>query len=56
MDLIMNFVCDEAGAAATEYALILVILGVALMSAISAIGTNLTSVFTGVSGHLSGGS
>jgi pilus assembly protein Flp/PilA len=55
MDLIVKFIVDEAGAAAVEYAFILVILGVAMISAYTALGTALTGVFTNVSGNLSGG-
>ena len=50
MDLIMKFLCDEAGAPALEYALILALLGIGLISAINAIGGALTGAFTLVAG------
>jgi Flp pilus assembly pilin Flp len=45
MDLIMKFACDEAGAPALEYAIILAILGVGLIGSISLLGTTLRTVF-----------
>jgi Flp pilus assembly pilin Flp len=54
MDQIIRFTRDEAGAAAVEYAFILVILGIALMTTMSALGATLQGVFTTISGHLSG--
>jgi Flp pilus assembly pilin Flp len=50
MDLILRFAYDDAGAPALEYAIILAILGVGLMSGISAIGGALNSVFLSISG------
>jgi pilus assembly protein Flp/PilA len=56
MDLIIKFAYDETGAPALEYALILAILGVALITSITAIGSALSAVFGSVSSTLSGGS
>jgi pilus assembly protein Flp/PilA len=50
MDQIIQFSCDEAGSPAVEYALILAILGVALIGGMTAIGSALTGIFTAVSG------
>ena len=54
MEQLFRFAHDEDGAAALEYALILTILGIALMSGMTAIGTALSGIFTDVSGHLTG--
>jgi pilus assembly protein Flp/PilA len=54
MKLIFKFARDEDGAAALEYALILTILGIALMGGMTSIGTSLTGVFSDVAGHLTG--
>jgi Flp pilus assembly pilin Flp len=51
MDLIIKFACDEAGAPALEYALLLAILGIGLISAISAVGGALNAIFGNVSGQ-----
>jgi pilus assembly protein Flp/PilA len=45
MDLIMKFACDEAGAAALEYSIILALLGVGLIGSIGFLGTTLRTVF-----------
>jgi Flp pilus assembly pilin Flp len=45
MDLILKFAYDDAGAPALEYALILALLGVGLISGISALGGTLSNVF-----------
>jgi pilus assembly protein Flp/PilA len=50
MDLIMKFACDEDGTAALEYALVLTLIGIAVMAAVSAVGSALTGVFTLVAG------
>jgi pilus assembly protein Flp/PilA len=55
MELIFRFTRDEAGTAALEYAIILTILGIALMASMSTISTALSGIFTHVSGHLTGG-
>jgi pilus assembly protein Flp/PilA len=56
MDLIIKFICDEVGAPALEYALLLALLAIGLLSAITTIGNSLTGIFTRVSGNLTGGS
>ncbi len=48
MEQIIRFTRDEAGAAALEYALILTLLGIALIGGIRAIGGALSGVFNGV--------
>ena len=40
MDLIIRFTRDEGGAAALEYALVLTLIGIALMAGMSALGTS----------------
>ena len=54
MDLIIRFTSDEAGAAALEYALILTILGIALMGGMNALGNALNGVFDEYNGKIDG--
>jgi pilus assembly protein Flp/PilA len=54
MEQIIRFTRDDDGAVAVEYALIFVILGIALMASMSSIGVTLTGFFTNVSGRLAG--
>ena len=49
---ISKFVQDESGATAIEYGLIAALIAVVIISAVTALGTKLTSVFTGISGKL----
>jgi len=52
MDLINRLVKDESGATAIEYGLIAGLVAVAIIAALSALGTSLTSLFSSVSGQL----
>ena len=55
MDLIMKFAFDEAGTAALEYAIVLSLIGIFLISTIGSLGTVLTGIFTSMTGKLAGG-
>jgi pilus assembly protein Flp/PilA len=46
------FACDESGVTAIEYGLIAALVAVAAVSAFTALGGKLTSVFNGVSGKM----
>lgn len=48
-----SFYADESGATAIEYGLIAALVSVAAISALSQMGTSLTSIFTKVSTQLS---
>ena len=50
--LLMRFKKDRSGATAIEYGLIASLIAVAIIGAITTIGTNLTGTFTNVSGNL----
>ena len=50
--LIRNFAKDESGATAIEYGLIASLISVAIIGAITTIGTKLTSTFGTVSANL----
>ena len=50
--LISRFVRDESGATAIEYGLIAALIAVVIITALTAVGTNLTATFTSVSGAL----
>ena len=50
--MIRRFVRDEQGATAIEYGLIAALIAVAAVTAMTTVGTNLTSTFTTVSGKL----
>ena len=52
MNIISRFVRDESGATAIEYGLIAALIAVVIISAISLVGTNLSTTFTKVSGKL----
>ncbi len=46
--MIMNFLRDERGATAIEYALIASLIGLVIITAVGAIGTSLTGTFEDV--------
>jgi pilus assembly protein Flp/PilA len=52
--LLTRFVKEEEGATAIEYGLIAALIAVAIILAITAVGTSLTSVFNTVSTKVSG--
>ena len=52
MTLINRFINNESGATAIEYGLIASLIAVAAITAMTTIGTNLTTTFTKVSGKL----
>ncbi len=45
MERIKNFFKDESGASAVEYGLLVALIAVAIIGAVSALGTNLTTTF-----------
>jgi pilus assembly protein Flp/PilA len=51
-NLISRFVRDESGATAIEYGLIAALVAVAIITALTTLGTNLSSTFSGVSNKL----
>ena len=46
--------CDETGVTAVEYGLITALIAVAIIGAVSALGTDLSATFTNIAGYLSG--
>jgi pilus assembly protein Flp/PilA len=52
-NLVARFVKDESGATAIEYGLIAMLISVAVIGILGAVGTNLTSTFTSVNNALS---
>lgn len=50
--LFSRFVRDESGATAIEYGLIAALIAVVIITALQAIGTNLTTVFNSVKDNL----
>ena len=50
--LLHRFINDQSGVTAIEYGLIASLVAVAIIGAVSALGTKLTTVFTQVSGSL----
>ncbi len=50
--LIARFAKDESGATAIEYGLIAALISVAIIGAVSAIGTNLTGKFSTIASQL----
>jgi pilus assembly protein Flp/PilA len=52
MTLIRNFTRDQNGATAIEYGLIAALIAVVIITAVTAVGTSLSTTFTTVSGSL----
>jgi pilus assembly protein Flp/PilA len=52
MNLIARFAKDESGVTAIEYGLIAALIAVVIITALIAVGTNLTTVFTDVASNL----
>jgi pilus assembly protein Flp/PilA len=50
--LLRSFAGDESGATAIEYGLIAGLIAVVIISALSLVGTQLSTTFTNVSGNL----
>ena len=46
------FIRDESGAAAAEYALILAIVGAGIVTAVSLLGTNISTAITNAAGQV----
>jgi len=53
MKFFKNLLRDEAGATAIEYGLIAALIAVAAIAAMSSLGTQLSTTFNKVAGHLS---
>ena len=49
---VSRFVKDESGATAIEYGLIAALIAVAIVTAVTAVGTNLNSIFSNVNTKL----
>jgi len=54
MNRIQHFIRDESGATAIEYALIASLIAVAIITAVTAVGTNISAVFTNIANTLAG--
>jgi pilus assembly protein Flp/PilA len=52
MKLVNRFIKDESGATAIEYGLIAALIAVGIIVAATAVGTDLSSLFTRISGKL----
>jgi pilus assembly protein Flp/PilA len=52
LKLLVRFATDQSGATAIEYGLIAALVAVAIITAVSLVGTNLTTVFNSVSTNL----
>ncbi len=52
MERIRRFLKDEEGVTAIEYGLIAALIAVAIIGAVTTLGTNLSGIFTTVSGKL----
>ena len=52
MERIKNFFNDESGASAVEYGLLVSLIAVAIITAVTLVGTNLKGTFNGVAGKL----
>jgi pilus assembly protein Flp/PilA len=54
MSKFLQYMGDESGASAAEYALILALVAVAIIIGLTALGTNINAVLTSVSGTIGG--
>lgn len=54
-NLVLRFVKDESGATAIEYGLIAAGIGVAIVTTVGGVGTELNTLFTNVKTKLAGG-
>jgi pilus assembly protein Flp/PilA len=54
MERIKNFFKDESGATAVEYGLMVALIAVVIITAVTALGTNLNAKFEEVSGAVAG--
>lgn len=52
MQAIKNFLSDEEGVTAIEYALIAALIAVAIIAAVTLVGTDIAAVFTNISSKL----
>ena len=52
MNLFSRFVRNESGATAIEYGLIAALIAVVIITAVTTVGTNLSSTFTTVAGKI----
>ena len=52
MSLLKKLWRDEEGASAVEYGLMVALIAVVIIAAVTAIGTNLSSTFQDVAGHV----
>jgi pilus assembly protein Flp/PilA len=52
MNIFSRFVRDESGATAIEYGLIAALIAVVIISAVSVVGTSLSTTFTTISGNI----
>ncbi|HEU4550140.1 MAG TPA: Flp family type IVb pilin [Rhizomicrobium sp.] len=52
LNLIKKFAVEEDGATAIEYGLIAALIAVVIISAVTLVGTNLSTTFTTISGNL----
>ena len=52
MERLLGFLREEDGVTAIEYGLIAALIAVAIIVAVTAVGTGLDAIFTDVSGHL----
>jgi pilus assembly protein Flp/PilA len=54
MNSIKNFINDESGVTAIEYALIAALIAVVIIAAVRTLGTKIAAIFTSVKGSLDG--
>jgi pilus assembly protein Flp/PilA len=52
MERIKNFFNDESGASAVEYGLLVTLIAVAIITAVTLVGTNLKTAFTTAAGSI----
>jgi pilus assembly protein Flp/PilA len=52
LNLLRKFAVEEDGATAIEYGLIAALIAVVIISAVTLVGTNLSTTFTTISGNL----
>lgn len=53
-DLIIQFLSDESGATATEYAMLIVFIAVAIAAGANILGTGISNLFSQIGAYIAG--
>jgi pilus assembly protein Flp/PilA len=54
MTILRNVLTDESGASAVEYGLLVALIAVAIITAVTTLGTSISGIFTDAAGKVAG--